>query len=124
MIGKINKKILLLAVVALLAISAACLLTKPAEQAKAEETYSETWVIKEDWIGSENFSVSVPFSLNGLETTLSSFSIEISGSGFLMKVKEGDSEKYISYCFSPGNCSNTSIISTSFFKFYNILHVF
>lgn len=38
MIGKINKKILLLAVVALLAISAACLLTNPVKQAKAEET--------------------------------------------------------------------------------------
>ena len=38
MIGKINKKILLLAVVALLAISAACLLANPVKQAKAEET--------------------------------------------------------------------------------------
>ncbi len=38
MIEKINKKILLLAVVALLAISAACLLTNPVKQAKAEET--------------------------------------------------------------------------------------
>lgn len=38
MIGKINKKILLLAVVALLALSAACLLTNPVKQANAEET--------------------------------------------------------------------------------------
>lgn len=90
---------------ALLALSAAYILTKPAEQAKADSTYSETWVIKEGWTGSENFSVSVPFSLNGLETTFSSFSIEISNSSSMLKVKEGDSEKYISYSFSQGNCS-------------------
>lgn len=59
MIGKINKKILLLAVVALLAISAACLLTKPAEQAKAEETYSETWVIKERWTWTKDISATI-----------------------------------------------------------------
>lgn len=103
----INKKIIIALLSALVAVCAcfALLLSRPVKQAKAEETYSETWVIKEDWTGSENFSVSVPFSLNGLETTFSSFSIEISGSGFLMKVKEGDSEKYISYCFSQGNYS-------------------
>lgn len=38
MIGKINKKILLLAVVALLALFSAYILTKPAEQAKADST--------------------------------------------------------------------------------------
>ena len=104
---KTNKKLLTLFLAAVLTVSAgfALLLTRPAEQASADEPYSETWVIKEDWTGSENFSVSVPFSLNGLETTFSSFSIEISDSSSMIKVKEGDSEKYISYCFSQGNCS-------------------
>lgn len=88
----------------------ALLFARPANSASAEEaaetpTYSETWVIKEDWTGSKNFSVSVPFSLNGLETTFSSFSIEASGASFMMKVKEGDSEKYISYFFSNGDYS-------------------
>ncbi len=44
---------------ALLAISAACLLTKPAEQAKADEAYSETWVIKEDWTWTKNISSTI-----------------------------------------------------------------
>ena len=43
----------------LLAISAACLLTNPVKQAKADSTYSEIWIIKEDWDYSKAFSTNI-----------------------------------------------------------------
>lgn len=108
----LRKKMLIALLGAFVAICAgfALLLALHASSASAEETaetptYSETWVINENWGASSSFSVSVPFSLNGLETTFSSFSIDVSNSSFMMKVKEGDSEKYISYCFSQDRYS-------------------
>ena len=59
MIEKINKKILLLAVVALLALFSAYILTKPAEQAKADSTYSEAWIIKKSWTWTKDISATI-----------------------------------------------------------------
>lgn len=82
MIGKINKKILLLAVVALLALSSAYILIKPAEQAKADSTYSETWVINEEWqYSSLCIGGSIQYTVAGLDTTFDSFYIENGAAG-------------------------------------------
>ena len=71
----INKKIIIALLSALVAVCAgfALLLSRPAAQAKAEESYSETWVIKENW-QYYSFDVSISFSSGdvaciGLSTT-------------------------------------------------------
>lgn len=50
---------------ALLALAAVCLTANPAKQTKADETYSETWVIKENWTCTKDIDVNIGLKING-----------------------------------------------------------
>lgn len=63
--AKTNKKLLTLFLAAVLTVSAgfALLLARPAEQASADEPYSETWVIKEKWTCTKSFTTDITLEI-------------------------------------------------------------
>lgn len=62
---KTIKQTLIWLLTALLALAAVCLTVNPAKQTKADETYSETWVIKEKWTCTKDIDVNIGLKING-----------------------------------------------------------
>ena len=62
---KTIKLTLICLLTALLALAAVCLTANPIKQTKADETYSETWVIKEKWTCTKDIDVNIGLKING-----------------------------------------------------------